>query len=134
PHGGNQMSLAIAAGLRLGGAESYPGGFGPFGGFADDAEGGDGFITLSKRPRNGFEGEAAVEKMMGQLFVEGGERGNPPPSPPPFAAENGEGLRPSRHCCPHDALAITDEDVYYITYIYTHNRRNAADAYEYRNR
>src|SRR6202142_2878244 len=38
PHGGNQMSLAIAAGFGLGGAESYPRGFGDFGGFADDAE------------------------------------------------------------------------------------------------
>ena len=37
PHGGNQMSLAIAAGFGLGGAESYPGVFGAFGGFADDA-------------------------------------------------------------------------------------------------
>src|SRR5262249_17426273 len=37
PHGGNQMSLAIAAGFGLGGAESYPGVFGVFGGFADDA-------------------------------------------------------------------------------------------------
>ena len=30
PHGGNQMSLAIAAGFGLGGAESYPGVFGAF--------------------------------------------------------------------------------------------------------
>src|ERR1041385_332488 len=30
PHGGNQMSLAIAAGFGLGGAESYPGVFGVF--------------------------------------------------------------------------------------------------------
>ena len=37
PHGGNQMSLAMAAGFGLGGAESYPGVFGDFGGFADDA-------------------------------------------------------------------------------------------------
>ena len=37
PHGGNQMSLAIAGGFGLGGAESYPGVFGDFGGFADDA-------------------------------------------------------------------------------------------------
>ena len=40
PHGGNQMSLAIAAGFGLGGAESYPGVFGAFGGFADDAQSG----------------------------------------------------------------------------------------------
>src|SRR6202008_1854254 len=33
PHGGNQMSLSIAGGLGLGGAESYPGVFGDFGRF-----------------------------------------------------------------------------------------------------
>ncbi|MEZ4626501.1 MAG: mandelate racemase/muconate lactonizing enzyme family protein, partial [Thermomicrobiales bacterium] len=35
PHGGHQMSLNMAAGLGLGGNESYPGVFQPFGGFAD---------------------------------------------------------------------------------------------------
>jgi len=37
PHGGHQMALHIAAGLGLGGNESYPGVFLPFGGFADEA-------------------------------------------------------------------------------------------------
>ncbi len=35
PHGGHQMSLNIAAGLHLGGNESYPDVFEPFGGFAE---------------------------------------------------------------------------------------------------
>lgn len=35
PHGGHQMSLNIAAGLGLGGNESYPDVFAPFGGFSD---------------------------------------------------------------------------------------------------
>ena len=35
PHGGHQFALHIAAGLGLGGNESYPGVFQPFGGFAD---------------------------------------------------------------------------------------------------
>ena len=35
PHGGHQMSLAIAAGLGLGGNESYPDLFQPYGGFPD---------------------------------------------------------------------------------------------------
>jgi D(-)-tartrate dehydratase len=35
PHGGHQMSLAIAAGLGLGGNESYPDVFQPYGGFPD---------------------------------------------------------------------------------------------------
>jgi D(-)-tartrate dehydratase len=67
PHGGNQMSLAIAAGFGLGGAESYPGVFGDFGGFADDARIADGFITLSDRPGIGFEGQAALYRIMRQL-------------------------------------------------------------------
>src|SRR6202008_387290 len=36
PHGGNQFALNIAVGLGLGGNESYPHVFAPFGGFADD--------------------------------------------------------------------------------------------------
>lgn len=35
PHGGHQFALNIAAGLGLGGNESYPKVFEPFGGFAD---------------------------------------------------------------------------------------------------
>ena len=60
PHGGNQMSLAIAAGFGLGGAESYPGVFGDFGGFADDARIANGMISLSDRPGIGFEGQARL--------------------------------------------------------------------------
>ena len=55
PHGGNQMSLSMAAGFGLGGAESYPGVFGDFGGFADDARIENGAVTLSDRPGIGFE-------------------------------------------------------------------------------
>jgi L-alanine-DL-glutamate epimerase-like enolase superfamily enzyme len=67
PHGGNQMSLAIAAGFGLGGAESYPGVFGAFGGFADDAKVEGGAITLSDRPGIGFEGQAALHAVMREL-------------------------------------------------------------------
>jgi L-alanine-DL-glutamate epimerase-like enolase superfamily enzyme len=67
PHGGNQMSLAIAAGFGLGGAESYPGVFGDFGGFADDARIENGAITLSDRPGIGFEGQAGLTKIMRDL-------------------------------------------------------------------
>src|SRR6202167_3081744 len=67
PHGGNQMSLAIAAGFGLGGAESYPGVFGDFGGFADDAELNDGYLTLSDRPGIGFEGQARLCRIMKEL-------------------------------------------------------------------
>jgi D(-)-tartrate dehydratase len=67
PHGGNQMSLAIAGGFGLGGAESYPGVFGPFGGFADDARIEDGQIRLSDRPGIGFEGQAGLYRIMREL-------------------------------------------------------------------
>jgi len=67
PHGGNQMSLAIAAGFGLGGAESYPGVFGVFAGFADDAVIEDGYISLSNRPGIGFEGQAALYAVMRDL-------------------------------------------------------------------
>ena len=67
PHGGNQMSLSIAAGFGLGGAESYPGVFGDFGGFADDARIENGTITLSGRPGIGFEGQAALYRIMREL-------------------------------------------------------------------
>jgi L-alanine-DL-glutamate epimerase-like enolase superfamily enzyme len=67
PHGGNQMSLAIAAGFGLGGSESYPGVFGDFGGFADDARIESGALTLSDRPGIGFEGQAALYRIMREL-------------------------------------------------------------------
>jgi len=67
PHGGNQMSLAIAGGFGLGGAESYPGVFGDFGGFADDAKVQDGHLRLSDRPGIGFEGQSALYRIMRKL-------------------------------------------------------------------
>jgi D(-)-tartrate dehydratase len=67
PHGGNQMSLAIAGGLGLGGAESYPGVFGDFGGFADDARLERGHLALSDRPGIGFEGQSALYRLMREL-------------------------------------------------------------------
>ena len=67
PHGGNQMSLAIAAGFGLGGAESYPGVFGDFGGFADDARIENGAITLSERPGIGFEGQGRLYRIIKEL-------------------------------------------------------------------
>jgi L-alanine-DL-glutamate epimerase-like enolase superfamily enzyme len=67
PHGGNQMSLAIAAGFGLGGAESYPGVFGDFGGFADDARLDGGHLPLSERPGIGFEGQTALYRLMREL-------------------------------------------------------------------
>jgi L-alanine-DL-glutamate epimerase-like enolase superfamily enzyme len=67
PHGGNQMSLSIAAGFGLGGAEAYPGVFGDFGGFADDAKLDNGYLTLSDRPGIGFEGQSRLYRIMRDL-------------------------------------------------------------------
>jgi L-alanine-DL-glutamate epimerase-like enolase superfamily enzyme len=67
PHGGNLMSLAIAGGFGLGGAESYPGVFGPFAGYADDAKVENGYLKLSDRPGIGFEAQAALYKIMREL-------------------------------------------------------------------
>jgi L-alanine-DL-glutamate epimerase-like enolase superfamily enzyme len=67
PHGGNQMSLAIAAGFGLGGAESYPGVFGDFGGFADDAKIENGYLRLSDRLGVGFEGQTPLYRIMQAL-------------------------------------------------------------------
>jgi D(-)-tartrate dehydratase len=67
PHGGNLMSLAIAAGFGLGGAESYPGVFGPFAGYADDHRVENGYLKLSDRPGIGFEGQSALYAIMREL-------------------------------------------------------------------
>ena len=58
PHGGHQMSLNIAAGLGLGGNESYPDLFQPYGGFADGVKVVDGHITMPELPGIGFEGKS----------------------------------------------------------------------------
>jgi L-alanine-DL-glutamate epimerase-like enolase superfamily enzyme len=64
PHGGHQMSLNIAAGLGLGGNESYPDVFRPFGGFADDTDVVDGRVRLSDRPGIGFEAKGDLFAML----------------------------------------------------------------------
>lgn len=58
PHGGHQMSLAIAAGLGLGGNESYPDLFQPYGGFPDGVKVENGYVTLPELPGIGFEGKS----------------------------------------------------------------------------
>ena len=58
PHGGHQMSLAIAAGLGLGGNESYPDLFQPYGGFPDGVRVENGYVTLPSLPGIGFEGKS----------------------------------------------------------------------------
>jgi L-alanine-DL-glutamate epimerase-like enolase superfamily enzyme len=67
PHGGHQMSLNIAAGLQLGGNESYPDVFRPFGGFADGIAVEDGYVKLPQIPGVGFEAKAELHGLMRTL-------------------------------------------------------------------
>ena len=69
PHGGHQFSLHIAAALKLGGNESYPGEFQPTGGFADDAVVRDGRVGLTESPGIGFEGKARFFEVLRRLHV-----------------------------------------------------------------
>jgi D(-)-tartrate dehydratase len=67
PHGGHQMSLNIAAGLGLGGNESYPDLFQPYGGFPDGVRVESGHIIMPDLPGIGFEGKSDLIKVMREL-------------------------------------------------------------------
>ena len=60
PHGGHQLGLHMAIGLGLGGTESYPGVFQPYGGFADDVEIVDGMTRPPQAPGLGIETRAKM--------------------------------------------------------------------------
>ncbi|MEO6986419.1 MAG: mandelate racemase/muconate lactonizing enzyme family protein [Paralcaligenes sp.] len=67
PHGGHQMSLNIAAGLGLGGNESYPDLFQPYGGFPDGVAVENGYVIMPELPGIGFEGKQALYREMRNL-------------------------------------------------------------------
>jgi L-alanine-DL-glutamate epimerase-like enolase superfamily enzyme len=67
PHGGHQMALNIAAGLDLGGNESYPDLFQPYGGFPDGVRVEDSHIVMPELPGIGFEGKSDLIRVMRQL-------------------------------------------------------------------
>ena len=67
PHGGHQLSLNMAAGLGLGGNESYPGIFQPFGGFADGLAVEDSYVKLPDIPGIGFEVKSELYRVMKAL-------------------------------------------------------------------
>lgn len=67
PHGGNQMTLHIVGGFGLGGCEAYPGVFGIFAGFADDAKVENGYLDLPQRAGIGFEAQNALYAVMKDL-------------------------------------------------------------------
>lgn len=68
PHGGHQFALQIAAGLGLGGNESYPGVFAPFGGFADSTPIREGLVRPTEIPGIGFEEKADLLNLFQKLF------------------------------------------------------------------
>ncbi len=72
PHGGHQMALNIAAGLGLGGNESYPGIFQPFGGFADDIPVEGGYVRLPDAPGIGFERKRELYAVLREVAGECG--------------------------------------------------------------
>jgi len=61
------MSLNIAAGLGLGGNESYPDLFQPFGGFPDGVKVEAGYVTMPDLPGIGFEGKSDLYAVMQAL-------------------------------------------------------------------
>jgi len=67
PHGGHQFALTIAVGLGLGGNESYPEVFAPFGGFADDLPVVDGRVAMPTIPGIGFEAKNALYAVLKTL-------------------------------------------------------------------
>ncbi len=67
PHGGHQFALNIAVGLGLGGNESYPQVFAPFGGFADNCKVTDSRVAMPDVPGVGFEAKTGLYKVMKQL-------------------------------------------------------------------
>jgi L-alanine-DL-glutamate epimerase-like enolase superfamily enzyme len=67
PHGGHQFALNIAVGLGLGGNESYPEVFAPFGGFADAVPVVDSRVRMPDVPGIGFEAKNALYAVLKTL-------------------------------------------------------------------
>jgi L-alanine-DL-glutamate epimerase-like enolase superfamily enzyme len=67
PHGGHLINLHIAAGLGLGGCESYPGVFEPFGGYSDGCAPLDGRIAPTDAPGFGLERKSGLAEAIAEL-------------------------------------------------------------------
>ncbi|AYE94193.1 mandelate racemase [Mycobacterium paragordonae] len=67
PHGGHLINLHIAAGLGLGGCESYPGVFQPFGGYSDGCALSDGRIAPTDAPGFGLERKSGLAEAIVDL-------------------------------------------------------------------
>jgi L-alanine-DL-glutamate epimerase-like enolase superfamily enzyme len=69
PHGGHLMALHMAAGLQLGGNESYPGVFQPFGGFGRRHEVVDGRIEIADSTGIGLEDKEELAPVLKELLT-----------------------------------------------------------------
>ena len=69
PHGGHQFALNIAVGLGLGGNESYPQVFAPFGGFADNCAVKESRVAMPDVPGIGFEAKNALYAVMKPMMA-----------------------------------------------------------------
>jgi L-alanine-DL-glutamate epimerase-like enolase superfamily enzyme len=67
PHGGHLINLHIAVGLGLGGCESYPGVFQPFGGYAPGCVLSEGRITPTDAPGFGLEQKPGLAELITTL-------------------------------------------------------------------
>ncbi|OBK28361.1 mandelate racemase [Mycobacterium asiaticum] len=67
PHGGHLINLHIAAGLGLGGCESYPGVFAPFGGYSDGCTLAAGRIAPTDAPGFGLEQKTGLAQLIAEL-------------------------------------------------------------------
>jgi L-alanine-DL-glutamate epimerase-like enolase superfamily enzyme len=67
PHGGHLINLHIAAGLGLGGCESYPGVFQPFGGYPDGCALSAGRIAPTDAPGFGLEQKTGLAELIAEL-------------------------------------------------------------------
>ncbi len=67
PHGGHLINLHIVAGLGLGGCESYPGHFQPFGGFGPDVVVENGTVSLGDAPGFGLERKPELGSLIREM-------------------------------------------------------------------
>jgi D(-)-tartrate dehydratase len=67
PHGGHLINLHIVAGLGLGGCESYPGVFQPFGGYSDGCLLSAGCIAPTDAPGFGLEQKTGLAELIAAL-------------------------------------------------------------------
>ena len=66
-HGGTQLALSMTAGLQLGGTETYPLMFQPYGGFDDACVVDKGYVKLPDHPGLGIEAKAKLYAVMKEV-------------------------------------------------------------------